>query len=121
VIITNADPQKQGSFPASYSLIHRKDIIIDLGTYYTDPDDTLQLTATYSRNGKAIKTVPAEIFTFSSPFVIEVTSTGIADVGTYVFTVVVTDGLASLTDTFTLAITNEDPVLLKTFSNMTVR
>ena len=92
-----------------------------MGSYYTDSDDSLQLKATYSRNGKAIKTVPAEIFTFSSPFVILVTSTGIADVSAYVFTILVTDGLASLTDTFTLAITNEDPVLLKTFSNMTVR
>ena len=50
-----------------------------------------------------------------------VNSTGIADVGTYVFTLQVTDGLVTLTDTVTLTITNQDPVLLKPFSDLTVR
>ena len=65
--------------------------------------------------------MPTGIFTLPYPFVIWVNSTGIADVGTYVFTLVVTDGLVTLTDTVTLAITNQDPVLLKPFADITVR
>lgn len=45
-----------------------------------------------------------------SPFVIWVNSTGVADTGTYEFTLAVTDGLVTLTDTVTLAITNQNPV-----------
>ena len=56
--------------------------------------------------------MPTGIFTLPYAFVIWVNSTGIADVGTYDFTLVVTDGLVTLTDTVTLAITNQDPVLL---------
>jgi hypothetical protein len=41
-----------------------------------------------------------------------VNSTGIEDLGSYFFTLEVTDGLVTLTDTFTLDITNQDPILL---------
>lgn len=56
--------------------------------------------------------LPIGIFTIPYSFVIWVNSTGIEDVGTYVFTLVVTDGLVTLTDTFTVGITNQDPVVL---------
>jgi hypothetical protein len=100
--------------PSSYSLIHGKNISIELGSYYSDADPfSLQLTATYSRVGDAgLKILPIGIFTLPYPFVIWVNSTGIEDVGSYFFTLEVTDGLVTLTDTFTLDITNQDPVLL---------
>ena len=122
MIITNAAPQKQGTLPSSYSIIHGKNISIELGSYYSDADGyPLQLTATYSRDGGASLTVPTGIFTLPYAFVIWVNSTGIVDVGTYEFTLAVTDGLVTLTDIVTLTITNQDPVLLKPFSDLTVR
>ena len=54
MIITNADPERQGMLPSSFSIIHREDISLNLENYYIDSDGfPLQLTATYSRDGGA--------------------------------------------------------------------
>jgi UTP-glucose-1-phosphate uridylyltransferase len=69
----------------------------------------MTMTATYSLNGGASKTIPGGLFTIPSPFTIKATSAGLIDVGIYTISVVVSDSKLSVTDSFTLDVTNTSP------------
>lgn len=69
--------------------------------------------ATYSLNGGAAVSIPNGIFTILSSFKINVVSTSVADTGTYIITITVSDALsATLITSFTFTITNVAPRLL---------
>ena len=70
----------------------------------------MTMTATYTYNGGAALTIPGGIFTKPAEFQIDVTSTLMADIGTYIITMIVSDDFpASFTSTFMLSITNTVP------------
>jgi hypothetical protein len=70
----------------------------------------MTMTATYSYNGGSSKVIPGGIFTKPSQFEIYVASTSIADTGTYVITMTVSDDFpSSMTTSFTLSVTNVAP------------
>lgn len=72
------------------------------------------MTATYSKNGEAVISIPGGIFSFASPFTIDAKSLGLADAGAYKISVSVSDYLSNLTTSFTLTITNASPRLVST-------
>jgi hypothetical protein len=93
---------------------------IPLGSYFTDDDgDTLTLSASYSFNSGTSVSIPGGIFSFSSSDTIDVISTGQADVGTYTISLALSDGLAVLSSSFTLTITNVAPRLVTPLIDMT--
>jgi hypothetical protein len=95
-------------------------MLIPLGSYFTDDDgDVLILTATSSFNAGAATTLPAGIFTVPSSFNINVSSLGLADVGSYLISLTISDSQISITSSFTLTITNAAPRLLATIADMT--
>ena len=70
----------------------------------------MTMTATYTYNAGAALALPGGIFTKPAEFQIDVTSASIADTGTYVITMIISDTFpASFTSTFTLSITNAIP------------
>ena len=70
----------------------------------------MTMTATYSYNTGPVLALPGGIFTIPAEFQIDKQSTSIADTGTYVITVTISDDFpASFTSTFTLSITNAVP------------
>jgi hypothetical protein len=69
----------------------------------------MTMTATYSLNGGAAKMIPGGLFTVPSPFTIKATSAGLVDVGLYTISVVVSDSKLSVTESFTLDVTNASP------------
>jgi hypothetical protein len=75
-------------------------------------------------NSTSSSRVPGAIFTIAAtqpPLEIIATSLALADVGLYVFTIPVTDGQLSVSNTFTLNITNTPPEMIKVIANRTVR
>jgi hypothetical protein len=88
--------------------VHKLSKSISLASYFVDDQgDPMAMTATYSYNGGSSKAIPGGIFTKPSLFEIYVASTKIADTGTYVITMVVSDDFPSImTTSFTLSITN---------------
>jgi hypothetical protein len=75
-------------------------------------------------NSTSSSQVPGGIFTIAAtqpPLEIIATSKALADVGLYVFTIPVTDGQLSVSNTFTLNITNTHPEMIKVIANSTVR
>jgi hypothetical protein len=83
--------------------------------FVDDDGDPLTMTATYSLNGGAAVTLPSGMFTVPSAFTIYVASTSIADTGVYTISLTVSDPLpASVTQTFTVTVTNAAPRLLST-------
>jgi hypothetical protein len=111
--ITNAVP-RVASVPEAVSLLHGSSTSIPLTLNFLDDDgDPIIMTATYSLNGGATVTIPSGIFTVPSAFTIFVTSTSIADTGLYTITLTVSDPLpASVTQTFTVTVTNNAPRLI---------
>jgi hypothetical protein len=79
------------------------------GCFIDDDGDTMSMTATYSLNGGAAKTIPGGLFTMPTPFTIKATSAGLVDVGLYTISVVVSDSKLSVSDSFTLEVTNASP------------
>lgn len=70
----------------------------------------MTMAATYSYNGGSSKAIPGGILTKPSQFEIYVASTSIADTGTYVITMTVSDDFpSSMTTSFTLSVTNVAP------------
>ena len=91
-----------------------------LAIYFKDDDgDTMTMTATYSLNGGAVKTIPGELFTITNPFEIKATSTGLIDVGIYTISVIVSDTKLSVPASFTLDVTNASPHEAKTLVPVT--
>ena len=71
------------------------------------------MKATYSFNGGSIMPIPGGIFKQPSEFQIDVASTSITDTGTYVITMTVSDEFpSSMTESFTLSITNVAPKIV---------
>jgi hypothetical protein len=78
--------------------------------FIDDDGDTITMSSTYTKSGGAAVKIPNGIFSFASPFTIDVKSTSFADTGVYVITMVVSDGFPmSVTTSFTLSITNAAP------------
>jgi len=114
VNVTNSAPILVNNTP-SHSIVHGKSISINLTDYFKDEDnDTLTMTATYSKNGGAVMTVPEGIFTKPAEFLIDVNSVGLVDVGIYTISLSVSDSLLTVNASFTLTITNERPRLNST-------
>jgi hypothetical protein len=111
--ITNAVP-RVATVPGAISLVHGSSTSIPLTSNFVDDDgDPLTMTATYSLNGGGAVTIPSGIFTVPSAFSIYVASTSIADTGVYTITLTVSDPLpASVTQTFTVTVTNAAPRLI---------
>jgi hypothetical protein len=108
--VTNVAP-KVVTVPGDVSLVHGKSITIPLASNFADDDgDALTMTCTYTKSGGAAVKIPNGIFSFASPFTIDVKSTSIADTGVYVITMIVSDGFPmSVTTSFTLSVTNTVP------------
>jgi hypothetical protein len=111
--ITNAIP-RVATVPGAVSLVHGSSLSIPLTSNFVDDDgDPLTMAATYSLSGGAAVTLPSGIFTVPSAFTIYVASTSIADTGVYTMSLTVSDPLpASVTQTFTVTVTNAAPRLL---------
>jgi hypothetical protein len=111
--ITNAIP-RVATVPGAVSLVHGSSLSIPLTSNFVDDDgDPLKMAATYSLSGGAAVTLPSGIFTVPSAFTIYVASTSIADTGVYTMSLTVSDPLpASVTQTFTVTVTNAAPRLL---------
>ena len=74
----------------------------------------MALSYTFNSSASALP-APGGIFTFPAPqtsLEIIATSLDLADVGVYVLTIPVTDGDLSVSDTFTLEITNTPPAII---------
>ena len=74
------------------------------------------MAISYTFNGStSAQPAPGGIFTVAAmqpPLEIIATSLAMSDVGVYVFTVPVTDGHLSVSDTFILEITNTPPAII---------
>jgi hypothetical protein len=79
------------------------------------------MAATYSLNGGANVAIPGGIFTVPSDFTLDVKSTSIANTGVYTITLTVKDPLpASVTQKFTLKITNAVPSVVSIPPNVSI-
>jgi hypothetical protein len=87
---------------------------INLNSCFVDEQGgPLTMKATYSFNGGSIMPIPGGIFKQPSEFQIDVASTSITDTGTYVITMTVSDEFpSSMTESFTLSITNVAPKIV---------
>lgn len=100
----------------------------NLDNYFTDDDDGDSLSfmaLSYTFNGSTSpRQAPGGIFTLFTPqppLEIIATSLALEDVGVYVFTIPVTDDQLSVTDTFTLEITNTAPEMFQDIDSRIVR
>jgi hypothetical protein len=91
-----------------------------LGSNFIDDDgDIITMTASYSFNGGAATSIPGGIFIIPSAFTIYAASLGLADVGSYVITLSISDSLLTTTSSYTLTITNVAPRLVTTLLDVT--
>jgi hypothetical protein len=110
VTVTNAAPRVVSPPLPNLSVVHGKSISIPLaGSFIDDDGDTITMTATYSLNGVAGQKIPGGLFTLPTPFTIKATSSGLIDVGIYTISVEVSDSNFSVSDSFTLEVTNASP------------
>lgn len=107
-------------------MVHGKSQTLTFDSYFIDDDgDPLSfMKLSYIFNSSTSSSqVPDGIFTVAAsqpPLEIIATSLALADVGLYVFTIRVTDGDLSVSNTFTLEITNTPPGMIKVIPIRTV-
>jgi hypothetical protein len=106
--------------PPNVPLVHGQFTSLSLGANFIDDDgDIITMTATYSFNGGPAASIPGGIFSVPSAFTIDATSVGLADVGSYLISLSISDSLSTITSSFTLTITNASPRLVTTLLDVT--
>jgi hypothetical protein len=107
--VTNTAPKIASTLPTP-SIVHGKSISMPLDGYFIDDEgDIMTMTATYSLNGGSAQSIPGGLFSLPTPFIIDATSAGLIDVGTYIISVIISDSNLAVSASFTLDITNASP------------
>ena len=90
VTITNTAPSWLTI--SNWSMAKLSTFSLDMSTYISDPDGgPYSLSGSYTYNGGAAVTLPAGVFSFPTAGTLLTTSTSLADLGTYVITLMASD------------------------------